>query len=670
MKTKLFPHNLTAQAAHIVEGNPATSRPESGTDVCTPGLEIDLRTLEERFFPGFQWDYERQDGAKLVDMDSVVNGLKREECIGPDIGVYLWAMYGRLHGGGDDFQFIGFNGAQGRTVWRRVRDLANGRVAILFGNQPSIKNPSQRQEAETCLTAVMNATTPQGSVCIRRSDGKFRCAVMAANRLEYLNDAGVIVGNFEPGELTKSLCSPWQFDFRDCGCQYWAAGKPDIVRSNYPDIRFQNYSRKRDQHEKLPDTASFRERGKVVYSPGEIVSGAWQALPTVLGDQERDEWIVAKDGHPASDLFSREEAAGELCYLATVEHALLVEYLFATYSVNTAVRGDSEAHRKVHKASVRSADVVKSIAIDEMRHFLWVNQLLQILGWNPSTGRAKVLGADPKRVKKGGAGCRRKRVNINYSHTAFKVCPLTERTLQSFLDIEKNSQTLDGMYARLYASVAQQHDQFPEHERLLPLLKLIMDEGEDHYQRFVVIQKSLDSMNHEEWLLDLHAPEDSEQKVTYEIAAAYYHLLLHTISTAFRLESGGATLLTMIRELMAELDELITKLASEGIKFDWPLPDEVADIHHPLPHEIDQEELNTTLSQLESRRAAIIDRIKSIKASSPYSETLMKQAPRILSLFAETGAAIRNELVRSGDRPSEKKSCLLCEYEEPKPREC
>ena len=32
-----------------------------------------------------------------------------------------------------------------------------------------------------------------------------------------------------PGELTQSLCSPWQNDYRECGCYYWAASRPDYV---------------------------------------------------------------------------------------------------------------------------------------------------------------------------------------------------------------------------------------------------------------------------------------------------------------------------------------------------------------------------------------------------------------------------------------------------------
>jgi hypothetical protein len=32
-----------------------------------------------------------------------------------------------------------------------------------------------------------------------------------------------------PGELTQGLCSPWQNDYRECACYYWAASRPDYV---------------------------------------------------------------------------------------------------------------------------------------------------------------------------------------------------------------------------------------------------------------------------------------------------------------------------------------------------------------------------------------------------------------------------------------------------------
>jgi hypothetical protein len=33
----------------------------------------------------------------------------------------------------------------------------------------------------------------------------------------------------QPGELTQGLCSPWQNDYRECACYYWAASRPDYV---------------------------------------------------------------------------------------------------------------------------------------------------------------------------------------------------------------------------------------------------------------------------------------------------------------------------------------------------------------------------------------------------------------------------------------------------------
>jgi hypothetical protein len=31
------------------------------------------------------------------------------------------------------------------------------------------------------------------------------------------------------GELTQGLCSPWQNDYRECSCYYWASSRPDYI---------------------------------------------------------------------------------------------------------------------------------------------------------------------------------------------------------------------------------------------------------------------------------------------------------------------------------------------------------------------------------------------------------------------------------------------------------
>ena len=35
----------------------------------------------------------------------------------------------------------------------------------------------------------------------------------------------------KPGELTQGLCSPWQNDYRECSCYYWASARPDFVNA-------------------------------------------------------------------------------------------------------------------------------------------------------------------------------------------------------------------------------------------------------------------------------------------------------------------------------------------------------------------------------------------------------------------------------------------------------
>ena len=45
------PRNRTARAAGVV-GNPASARLDAAVGNCFPGLELDVRNLDGRFFPG------------------------------------------------------------------------------------------------------------------------------------------------------------------------------------------------------------------------------------------------------------------------------------------------------------------------------------------------------------------------------------------------------------------------------------------------------------------------------------------------------------------------------------------------------------------------------------------------------------------------------------------
>jgi hypothetical protein len=67
---------------------------------------------------------------------------------------------------------------------------------------------------------------------VEQSDGQpknyvsFECEVRAF----FEDDTAVISRALaDAGELTQGLCSPWQNDYRECSCYYWASARPDYV---------------------------------------------------------------------------------------------------------------------------------------------------------------------------------------------------------------------------------------------------------------------------------------------------------------------------------------------------------------------------------------------------------------------------------------------------------
>src|SRR5580698_10391664 len=69
--SKFIPLNATAaRRQQYVTGNPVSTRLESGVGNCFPGLEMDLRNLERRFFPFLEVDFvQGMSLAQVVGVD-------------------------------------------------------------------------------------------------------------------------------------------------------------------------------------------------------------------------------------------------------------------------------------------------------------------------------------------------------------------------------------------------------------------------------------------------------------------------------------------------------------------------------------------------------------------------------------------------------------------------
>ncbi|MGH3915933.1 MAG: ferritin-like domain-containing protein [Pseudonocardiaceae bacterium] len=558
LRGKIFPRNLTARADHVVRGNPAGSRPESGVDNCYPGLEFDQRNLDTAFFPGLLFEFHRPDGARLRSVGTT--GSAAEQGLrDADLPLYLWAVCGRTTVDQDEANAPTFTctGLDGLEVWRRVHDLLPGAVAVLLGPTPGVGSPGS-----DAVGGSLNGFRQQGRSTVQRdAAGAVEAAVLVAPRARYLDDGGVIDPEvYLPGELTRSLCAPWQYDFRDCGCFYWAASKPDIVTSS--DGRFPNLNFQRRDRTSVPpptDVVTLAGRSEQELDYAELVSD-WNSLPVVINDRENDS--LGLPPAPAVKELTRKQVLKELDYLATVEHALCVEYLFAHYSLAAPMQLPPTADPTTRRVFAAAAEVF-SIAIDEMRHFRWVNEALVLLSRPPNIGRADRIHRQLDRP--------------------FVLKPLTADQLDWFLEIERPSQSIatgiDGMYVRLLTTIDRRPDLFPERDRLVHLLKLIINEGIDHFQRFTAVKEQLTGLAPERYLRPLNRPADQLARGLIELSNQNYAVLLGALSASFTLgDRAGGALLEQSRRAMFSLHETNHVLAARGVAPPFTLPGK-----HKLP---------------------------------------------------------------------------------------
>ena len=299
LEIKIFPRNLTAYADHIVRGNPPITRPESGVDNCFPGLEIDQRNLDKAFFPGLIFEFHHTEvGAKLLGVkeDSMPfeKGLRQSDLSQPG-GLYLWALIGRTTLDPTENiikEFFGFSGI-GILAWRLVHDLLPGRIAILIAQDSPVG--AEPIDGAFVSSFIKNEFKPLydsgGSIIQRNQEGQIEIAAFVDERAGYLDDYGVIdIDSYEPGDLTRSLCSPWQFDFRDCACYYWASSKPDLVANSDGSNTHLNFLRK-DRSEEPSDldlTQPINWNVRKELRHDDLINGAWNNLPVVINGKESE----------------------------------------------------------------------------------------------------------------------------------------------------------------------------------------------------------------------------------------------------------------------------------------------------------------------------------------------------------------------------------------------
>lgn len=604
MTEKIFPRNLTARAERRITGNPDSTRLESGVANCFPGLEFDHRNLDRRFFPGLVFDFNSnfgpadlpRTGARLVQVDTDDSDLNPgpgatdarraaaralRQALSSDAGTALgtgsWFLDKVTQGGKTISMSIQPDGSvspqDGLVVWRLVRGLQPGtEVEVVLVQRAAAPAPAAAPSPSA--PGQTPSPTPAGPVTAPAPPPLPTVTLKGWRRDFTDKTTGVFSAAYVAGELTQSLCSPWQHDFRDCACHYWASNHPDVVLAeDRPTDDVLPSSESADPHRaetRIDWLRSDRDRARAAAAIGTFqanrpfqmdhyeINQRWEELSIVLGGKESPTVYLPRSADLANPFDNPEQLAEKISQLATLEHVLALEYLYAYYSIKKPEETTAELAAWPHL----SDDVtfirhfVQLVAVGEMLHLRWANQLLWELAdaglippgkYGPQLGVAKTI---PVSAAGGSAGRPR------------ALRPLARQVLADFVAVEQPSGFIEGQYARVTATLRQ--PAYPD--ALYQLASRIVNEGMDHFERFrdigLVMRQYPETNPPYLRPITIARPDDPAVKD----ALTLYQTIISQLTTAYatgRVEERAAII--QARDAMTKLNDMADSLGARGI---------------------------------------------------------------------------------------------------------
>jgi hypothetical protein len=214
MSKSIEAKNLSAQLHYQAAGNPPSTLPQTAISNAFPGLEMDFRNVWKRILVGIEL-HESSNLVVAVDKSAPpeAHGLAEGYRLMHinDVSVMV-EVKGPLYVGGPNVSLpdTTFNDPRMPLEWSNalaviVHEFSGQMVQCKF---ESLEEPTKTVQASLMVRPFFDEEEVDGE--------KVRRAVIAKDIAP-------------PGELTQSLCSPWQNDYRECACFYWAATRPDYV---------------------------------------------------------------------------------------------------------------------------------------------------------------------------------------------------------------------------------------------------------------------------------------------------------------------------------------------------------------------------------------------------------------------------------------------------------
>ena len=204
--------NLTAQLRYRAAGNPPGSLPDSAISNCFPGLEFDFRNVWKRIFVGIEMH--EADNLVVGIEDPKYKDLLHHRILRVDGDPLATQVSGPQSPNGDPLVLTSGSNPDAAAFM----EWSNALARVLH------EKAGQTVRCEITKAASLNPVLPPAK------PGKGTIFVDLEIRRFFEPQQAVINREMvQPGELTQSLCSPWQNDYRECACYYWASSRPDYV---------------------------------------------------------------------------------------------------------------------------------------------------------------------------------------------------------------------------------------------------------------------------------------------------------------------------------------------------------------------------------------------------------------------------------------------------------
>jgi hypothetical protein len=231
---KLTPRNLSAQLNYEAAGNPISSRPVTAVANCCPGLEVDFRAVWRRMFKGIVL---REYDNLVVDIDPDLKDKRKRRLKGhrllrvriplPDGNYEIIPVTTQIKGPASSDP----NGEIVMTTKDNPHGLAplewsNALARVLSWYQ---ENKDKKDKIVWCDFTKEKSESHQPCIDHPRKDRNYDSYKFEVR--PFFEDGTAVISKAlaDAGELTQGLCSPWQNDYRECSCYYWASARPDYV---------------------------------------------------------------------------------------------------------------------------------------------------------------------------------------------------------------------------------------------------------------------------------------------------------------------------------------------------------------------------------------------------------------------------------------------------------